>query len=89
VCLAPLAIGCSNPTSSPDRVKFSWRAEDLALYTSRIVRSIWKAQIVVEIPDVAGVVRYHNGVPVEKLLSIQEQIVKLSAFLQNNRIFID
>jgi len=74
---------------SLDSVKVSGRAEGLALYISRIVRSIWKAQMVVEVPSVAGVASYHSGVPVEKLLSIQEQLVKLSAFLQNNRSFIN
>jgi len=53
-----------------------------------IVRSIWKAQIFGEVPNVASGTRYHSG-PVEKLLSPQEQIVKLSAFLQNNGNFID
>jgi len=41
-----------------------------------------RAQIVAEVLNVSGFARHHSGVPVEKLLSILEQSVKLGAFPQ-------
>ena len=74
---------------SLDSVKVSGRAEGIALYISRVVRSIWRAPMVLEVPGAGGVPTYQSAVPVEKLQAIQEQLVRLSDFLQNNRSFIN
>lgn len=73
---------------SLDGIKLSGRADGLALYISRIVRSIWKAWIVSEVPTPAGGINYVPSIPVGKLRSIQEQLIRLATFLQDNRSFI-
>lgn len=71
-----------------DNIKVSGRAEGIALYISRIVRSIWKAPMIVEGRGATGGVSYATNVQIAKLKSIQEQLVRLSDFLQTNRSFI-
>ncbi|KAH0608129.1 uncharacterized protein H6S33_002181 [Morchella sextelata] len=71
---------------SLDNIKVSGRAEGIALYISRIVRSIWKSVMIVEAPGPAPM--YKSNVPIPKLKGIQEQLVRLAKFLQTNRSFI-
>lgn len=71
-----------------DNIKVSGRAEGIALYISRIVRSIWKAPMIVEGRGATGGVSYATNIQIAKLKSIQEQLVRLSDFLQTNRSFI-
>jgi nuclear pore complex protein Nup155 len=73
---------------SLDSIKVSGRAEGLALYVTRIVRSIWKAWIINEARTPAGGLDYVPTVPVPKLRNIQEQLIKLATFLQVNKSFI-
>lgn len=73
---------------SLDNIKVSGRAEGLILYISRIIRSIWHAFIVDEVRTPAGGLEYKTGVPVPKLQSIQEKLVRLATFLEKNKSFI-
>jgi nuclear pore complex protein Nup155 len=72
-----------------DNVRPSPRHDGLALYISRLVRSIWKALIVLETASPTMGVTYNSSVPVSKLTSIQQDLTKLQDFLSSNRSFID
>ncbi|KAL7276341.1 hypothetical protein RUND412_000680 [Rhizina undulata] len=73
---------------SLDSIKVSGRAEGLALYISRIVRSIWRANMIVEKRGPNGAVKYESNVSIGKLSMIQEQLVRLDKFLTENKSFI-
>lgn len=73
---------------SLDQVKVSGRAEGLTLYISRIVKPLWKASIISETISLTGASVYSSSVPTQKLRSVQEQLMRLASFLQENRNFI-
>ncbi|KAK6511470.1 hypothetical protein TWF481_000386 [Arthrobotrys musiformis] len=78
-------------TSAPslDSVRVSGRHDGLALYTTRIVRSIWKVHIVNSAATPGGGETFSGAVPVSKLQIIQEQLQRLSEFLAENRTYIE
>ena len=73
---------------SLDSIKLSGRAEGLTIYTSRIVRSMWKSWIISQKNTPGGGVEYVSTVPIPKLREIQERLVRLLAFLSENKSFI-
>ena len=73
---------------SLDSIKVSGRAEGLQLYLARIVRSIWKAFIINESRTAGGGLEYVSSVPIAKLRSIQDQLVRLDHFVRTNKSFI-
>ena len=72
-----------------DMVHPSPRHEGLALYVSRIVRSVWKSPILQEStsPTLGFVVT--SPIPLSKLQSISQDLLNLKEFLDSNRSFID
>ncbi|KAI5788369.1 Non-repetitive/WGA-negative nucleoporin C-terminal-domain-containing protein [Geopyxis carbonaria] len=73
---------------SLDSIKISGRAEGLALYISRIIRPIWNTLIINEAPTPTGGITYSSSMPSAKLKHLQEQLIRLASFLQENRSFI-
>ena len=74
---------------SLDSVKLSGRHDGIALYITRIIRSIWKTQIITENKMPGGIITHSSTVSIAKLLSIQEQLCGLGKFLEDNKSFID
>ncbi len=75
--------------SAIDNVRPSPRHEGVALYISRLVRSIWKAPIVREGLTPLGALSVSPAVPISKLQNIQRALTHLQEFLSANKSFID
>lgn len=74
---------------SIDQVRPSPRHEGLTLYISRLLRSVWKAQIAVESASPAGAFMVKPTIPQSKLHGIQRDLVRLQEFLNTNKTFIE
>ena len=72
-----------------DMVHPSPRHEGLSLYVTRLVRSIWKAPILQEAISAIGALIVLSVVPMSKLQSISQDLLKLKEFLNANKTFID
>ncbi|KAF3924754.1 hypothetical protein AA313_de0209947 [Arthrobotrys entomopaga] len=79
----------STSVPSLDSVRVSGRHDGIAIYTTRIIRSIWKLRIVNSAATPAGGETYSAGVSVHKLQVTQEQLQRLSEFLAENRSYIE
>lgn len=81
----------SEPSQAVDNVRPSSRHEGLALYMGRLVRSVWKASVISQkVPSVnGGMMSITSTVALTKLTSIQEDLQKLSTFLEKNKSFIE
>lgn len=75
-------------TNAVEYVKASPRHEGLALYLSRLLRSVWKAPIAVERITPAGL-QVIPALPISKLQEIQRDLTRLSEFLDANKSFIE
>ncbi|KAI5366337.1 hypothetical protein Slin15195_G078570 [Septoria linicola] len=66
------------------------RHDGIALYLSRLIRSIWKARIIVTnpTPGLNGL-RFIPTISLDKLKSIQRDLTTLREFLERNRSFIE
>jgi nuclear pore complex protein Nup155 len=83
---ANAAIDGSNPI---DSVRPSPRHEGLALYISRLLRSIWSARVVT-VQALPGVVSgVGSTINIEKLRNIQRDLTELQRFLETNKNYID
>jgi len=73
-----------------ENVRPSSRHEGLALYMGRLVRSLWKASVITVTPLPTGnSVTVDSTVKIEKLKSVQEDLIRLQSFLQKNQSFIE
>lgn len=72
-----------------DMVRPSPRHEGLALYISRLIRSIWKAPIAREQITPSGGFLVSLPVPVPKLRDVQQDLAALRDFLDRNKSFIE
>ena len=72
-----------------DNVRPSSRHEGMALYISRLLRSIWKAAVVREGIDQNGAIAVSATISSDKLKSIQDELTKLRSFLHQNKSFIE
>jgi nuclear pore complex protein Nup155 len=72
-----------------ENVKPSPRHEGIALYMSRLVRSIWKLQIIREGTTPPGGLSVSPTIGLTKLQDIQKDVLKLQEFLDKNKSFID
>ncbi|KAE8443895.1 hypothetical protein EG329_001304 [Mollisiaceae sp. DMI_Dod_QoI] len=81
----------SEPSQAIDNVRPSSRHEGLALYMSRLVRSVWKSSVITQVvPKVpSGATQINPTVPLAKLIAIQEDLTKLATFLDRNKSFIE
>lgn len=71
-----------------DNVKASPRHDGIAMYISRLVRSIWRSPIIMEAKVPTGVALASTQ-KVSKLQEIQRALVQLQEFLENNKQNID
>ncbi|KAI9892179.1 MAG: hypothetical protein M1814_001638 [Vezdaea aestivalis] len=65
------------------------RHDGLALYVSRLVRSVWKKTIVLESTTPTGGLTITPVVKLQKLQTIQSDLTKLQEFLNQNKTLID
>ena len=72
-----------------DLVRPSPRHYGLALYMSRLVRSIWNAPIAQESVTPTGGLAVLPTVTLQKLRDVQRDLTKLDEFLSANKTFID
>ncbi|KAI4204834.1 MAG: hypothetical protein LQ350_000900 [Teloschistes chrysophthalmus] len=72
-----------------DLVRPSPRHKGLSLYISRLVRSIWKAPIMIEGVTPSGGLAILSSVSMNKLQDISLDLTKLKEFLSVNKSFIE
>lgn len=72
-----------------DNVRPSPRFEGLALYVSRLLRSVWKANVMVEVATPTGGLQVQPTVPISKLQDVQKDLSRLKEFINANKTFID
>ena len=77
------------PAAAIDNVRPSSRHEGLALYMGRLVRSLWKASVITQMIDRVGSVSIQATIKTPKLVSVQEDLTRLSQFLEKNKSFIE
>ncbi|KAI0478394.1 Non-repetitive/WGA-negative nucleoporin C-terminal-domain-containing protein [Xylariaceae sp. FL0804] len=70
-----------------EMVRPSSRHWAIALYLSRLVRTLWKSNVVA-MEAVNGALVVHSAVPASKLESVQACVERLRKFLDDNRAFI-
>lgn len=76
-------------TLAIDAVVPSPRHAGIALYTSRLLRSIWKTVIAKQDRSPSGGVTISPSVPISKLQQIQRDLSSLQEFFRANRSFIE
>jgi len=72
-----------------DNVRPSPRHEGLAVYIARLLRSVWKAPIAVEVANPTGGFQVQPAVSLSKLQDIQRDLTRLQEFLTTNKSFIE
>jgi nuclear pore complex protein Nup155 len=72
-----------------DLVKPSPRHDGLALYVSRIIRSLWRSTITTEAITPTKGLTVISTIHSEKLQDVQQDLTKLQEFLAKNKSFID
>ncbi|ORX94648.1 Non-repetitive/WGA-negative nucleoporin C-terminal-domain-containing protein [Clohesyomyces aquaticus] len=73
---------------SVDNVRASPRHDGIAMYISRLVRSIWKTPIIKSVTLPTGMV-FQPTHPISKLQDIQRALIQLQEFLDSNKQLID
>ncbi|KAH6856127.1 Non-repetitive/WGA-negative nucleoporin C-terminal-domain-containing protein [Chaetomium sp. MPI-CAGE-AT-0009] len=68
-----------------DFVRLSSRHDALALYVTRLVRTLWKFKVVTTKVEAKGSLAVSSTVPATKLVMIQENIERLRNFLEANK----
>ncbi|KAL9092020.1 MAG: hypothetical protein Q9159_001018 [Coniocarpon cinnabarinum] len=68
-----------------DQIRPSPRHEGLALYLSRLLRSVWRANILIEGKEQSGALKITPAVSAPKLQGIQRDLIRLQEFLNNNK----
>ena len=67
----------------------SARHQGLSLYIARLLRSVWKAPIVIESSSPATGLSVSPAIPLSKLQNISRDMLKLKEFLATNKSFIE
>ncbi|CAK4033394.1 related to non-repetitive nucleoporin [Lecanosticta acicola] len=70
-------------------VRASPRHDGMALYISRLVRSIWKVRIIKDSARPGAASQLESAIPVARLRSIQRDLTALKDFLDRNKSFIE
>lgn len=83
-----------NENSLPDQpavdaVVPSPRHDGIALYLTRLLRSIWQSRIAVAASTPAGGMTYVSAVAMSKLLATQRDLTTLQDFFSRNKTFIE
>jgi nuclear pore complex protein Nup155 len=73
---------------SVENVRASPRHDGIAMYVSRIVRSIWNTPIIAETATPTGPALTSTH-PIAKLQEVQRSLAQLQEFLESNRSFIE
>jgi nuclear pore complex protein Nup155 len=71
-----------------DSVRLSSRHDALALYLSRLIRTLWKSAVVSISVNPTGGFAINSTIATSKLVTIQESLERLRRFLDTNRGFI-
>lgn len=77
------------PAPTIDMVNPSSRHQGLSLYIARLVRSVWKAPIVIEMMSPAAGLSVSPAVRLSKLQNVTQDLLKLKEFLAANKSFIE
>ncbi|KAH8691484.1 putative non-repetitive nucleoporin [Talaromyces proteolyticus] len=72
-----------------DAIVPSPRHTGIALYMSRLLRSIWKKEIAITKPSKTGPIEVTPSVSISKLQSIQKDLSSLQEFFKTNKNFIE
>ncbi|PNS16212.1 hypothetical protein CAC42_6319 [Sphaceloma murrayae] len=72
-----------------DNVRTSPRHDGIALYLTRLVRSIWRAPVCTQMASPTGGLQVVSTFPIVKLQSIQRSLNSLQEFLEKNRTSIE
>ncbi|KAI0520709.1 Non-repetitive/WGA-negative nucleoporin C-terminal-domain-containing protein [Xylaria bambusicola] len=71
-----------------EMVRPSSRHGAIALYLSRLVRSLWRSRVVLVGSNEAGGLVVKSAIPQPKLRDVQDSVIALRGFLSDNRSFI-
>ncbi|KAI0435468.1 Non-repetitive/WGA-negative nucleoporin C-terminal-domain-containing protein [Xylaria sp. FL1042] len=71
-----------------ETVRPSSRHGAITLYLSRLVRSLWKSRVISVGSNGAGVLVVSSTIPHQKLREVQDSVIALRNFLNDNRSFI-
>ena len=75
-------------TATVDMVRPSSRHGAITLYLSRLVRSLWKSRVILVGSNGAGALVVNSAIPQPKLREVQDSVIALKNFLNDNRSFI-
>ncbi|KAI1382701.1 nucleoporin-domain-containing protein [Hypoxylon trugodes] len=75
-------------TATVEMVQPSTRHAALTLYLSRLVRKLWKSQVIGLGTDAGGALAITSVIATEKLKDVQGSVESLRSFLDTNRSFI-
>jgi len=75
--------------SATDNVRPSPRHKGLALYISRLIRSIWHVRVVQQFMDPNSGLQMIPTVPLSKMQAIQQDLTRLQEFLESNKTSIE
>jgi nuclear pore complex protein Nup155 len=73
-----------NPPTA-DSVRLSSRHDALAVYLSRLIRTLWKAPVIRLSVSPTGGIAITSTIPTTKLISVQENLERLRRFLDANK----
>ncbi|KAF2805502.1 nucleoporin-domain-containing protein [Mytilinidion resinicola] len=76
-------------STNDDNVRPSPRHDGIALYISRLVRSIWASRVLKEGSTPIGGLKIDPTISLEKLRTVQRHLTHLQEFLDKNKSFID
>lgn len=78
-----------NTNDPVHNVRPSPRHDGMAMYISRLVRSIWKMRIILDSARPGAGPMLVSSIPLDKLRSIQRELTTLKEFLDRNKSFIE
>ncbi|KAJ2977007.1 hypothetical protein NUW58_g7941 [Xylaria curta] len=71
-----------------EMVRPSSRHAAITLYLSRLIRSLWKSKVVSVGANGTGALVVNSAIPQPKLREVQDSVIALRSFLNDNRSFI-
>ncbi|KAI0404523.1 Non-repetitive/WGA-negative nucleoporin C-terminal-domain-containing protein [Xylaria palmicola] len=71
-----------------DMVRPSSRHAAITLYLSRLIRSLWKSKVISVGSSGAGALVVNSAIAQSKLREVQDSVIALTGFLNDNRSFI-
>ncbi|KAI9651294.1 hypothetical protein NHQ30_001332 [Ciborinia camelliae] len=76
------------PAQAIENVRPSSRHDGLAIYMARLVRGLWKSRVI-KVQITKEVVSIKPTIDRKKLGAVQDELMKLSKFLEDNKSFIE